>query len=198
MQWWSVKKQDSTELERYICLFILNCPASIEKKEKDGTYEDGKKNYKKIYQPVSARGCSFKSREITGHLLLTILSQIKRSLTQQGAYEVIGPCESVEVKTQEILDSSSLSDAEFDLMVFCKRSDMPETEAVFYYIRNAFAHGSFEIRGTGNSRTCYLESQKDGKIKAQMRLKKTTLDEFSDLLKMTPAQVGALQKRRKK
>ena len=47
---------------------------------------------------------------------------------------------------------------------------MSDAEVVFYYIRNAFAHGDIEVIG-GGDRIYKLESKKKNDIKAQMILK---------------------------
>jgi len=75
---------------------------------------------------------------------------------------------------------------------------MSDAEAIYYYIRNAFAHGSFEVAEQAGRRIYLIESSKDGIIKARMRLREETLLHYIELANMTPAEIKALQKPKKK
>lgn len=198
MQWWSVSKIPYDKLEKLVYTFIFLCPSSTIKKEKVGTNYKGKPAYKKTYVPVSARNCSFKERGITGSLLRTILVQIRNPLINKGTYVALENNISVEEKVEAILSDKTLKDPTFDILVFHKRSDMPETEAIFYYIRNAFAHGSFQIQSSENGNVYLLESKKNKIITAQLRVKENTLKRYINLLEMTPDQIKEIRIRRKK
>ena len=89
-----------------------------------------------------------------------------------------------------------MSDTNFELVVFQKRTDMSDTEAFYYYIRNAFAHGSFEIINTDSGKIykLELESGKDDSVKAQMRLKESSLKRYIDYSMLSASEVKALQK----
>ena len=138
---------------------------------------------------MSKRNNSFKSRNITGHLLNTILAQIRRPLQKNNTYYVIKPSESVENKVNGIISNSCFDDKQFELMVYQTRSDMSDTEAIYYYIRNAFAHGSFEAKGD----CYYLESSTNMRITAQMRLKQSTLLRYIQLANMSATEIKRLQ-----
>lgn len=92
----------------------------------------------------------------------------------------------VEIKTTEIEDNSLLSDNHFEMIVVQERNDMNLTSSVFYYIRNAFAHGSFSVIGTGASTTYYLESARDGDVKARIRLREQTLLKWIEDFNLSP------------
>lgn len=198
MLWWSVSKIPYNTLDNIAYDFIFLCPSSTIKKEKDGINSKGKPAYKKTYVPVSARNCSFKERGITGSLLLTILAQIRYPLIKNGTYEALENSKSVEQTVQSILSNKALKDPNFDIVVFHKRSDMPETEAFFYYIRNAFAHGSFQVKSSDLGNVYLLESKKNNKITAQMRIKEKTLKCYLQLLEKTPSQIKNIRKQRSK
>ena len=150
-------------------------------------------------EPVSARDNSFKSRGVTGHYLNTILAQIRRPLVANNAYHVIGTDESVEDTITNIVDNTSLKDPYFDMIVMHRRdrNQMPETEAVFYYIRNSFAHGSFETRTVENNTYYYLESGQKGTVKARMRLRESTLMEYARLSRLSKEDIKLLQRHKK-
>ncbi|WP_417751359.1 hypothetical protein [Senegalimassilia faecalis] len=196
MAWWKPKRisANNRDLNEFLYNFVLHCPSSIEKKEKTGKGKNGKVIYKSRYDAVSACECSFKRRGITGHILSTLLAQLRRQMISIGTYRKIKSSESVEATVEEIRRNAKAHDKEFDLLVFQDRNDMSETEAIYYYIRNAFAHGSFEIKQTKSGAIYYLESAKNGQIKSQMRLKTQTLKKFANLMNMTPDQIIALRK----
>jgi len=199
MAWVDVTKNiliaDST-FQRIVSGLVFNCPSSIEHKVKDGFYENGKSKYKLVYKPVSARNSSFRNRGIEKNLFVTILAQIRRPLNIIKTYALIDSSASVEQTVKSIKGASTLSDPYYEIIVFQKRPDMTDTEAFYYYIRNAFAHGSFEVVSTNNGNIYLLESSKDGEIKAQMRLKDTSLKEYIRLANLSVAEIKALQKKK--
>lgn len=164
--------------------FILLCPSSIQKGSQ--------------YFPVSKRGSSFRSRGIYDSLLRTMLSQIKKNLPFRDCYAKIGAKASVIDKLKSMEKTSSLNDPNHEYIVICEHSSMTETEAVFYYIRNAFAHGSFSVEDIkGNGRHYYLESDKENTPKARMCLKESTLLKYRDFISMTPKEIEALQRKKR-
>ena len=109
--------------------FILECPASI----KNGNQ----------YFPVSARNCSFRERGISKSLLRTILSQVKNTLPNRERYIKLNATDDVQTALKTLENNNSLSDPVVEYIVLKGNATMTESESVFYYIRNAFAHGSF-------------------------------------------------------
>lgn len=100
--------------------------------------------YMNVYEYVSVRDCSFRSRNITRGVFVTINSQIKKIVS--GNYFSLNPNEvSVESQVEQIENDNENA----ELIVIKSRDDMSDTEAVFYCIRNALAHGAFEIKGSG-------------------------------------------------
>ena len=71
---------------------------------------------------------------------------------------------------------------------------MTDLETLYYYIRNAFAHGAFEVINTKEGRVYKLESAKNGIVKAQMRLKESTLNTYVNYSLFKAADAKALQK----
>lgn len=198
MSWWSkngtIPVNDS-EFNSIISGLVFNCPVCIEKRISEGMMPDGKKKYKIEKKAVSARNSTFRSRNVCGHLLITVLAQIRRPLVRNAAYALLDSNDSIEDKVQEIINGTTMSDTNFELVVFQKRTDMSDTEAFYYYIRNAFAHGSFEIINTDAGKIYKLESSKEGSIKAQMRLKESSLKRYIDYSMLSASEIKALQKR---
>jgi len=164
--------------------FILNCPSSI------------KKN--KNYYPVSARNCSFKERGIKDALLRTLLAQIKKELPNRKCYVKVKPGESIENAIQQMNKESNLTDGEHEYIVLTEHHAMSETESVYYYIRNAFAHGSFNVGLSKDNDHMYsLESKKENVLKSQMLLKEATLETYITLMKKTPDKIKEHQRKKK-
>ncbi len=197
MPWVNIKKPIPTNnpvFQEIVSGLVFNCPSSTEHKEKFGEYPDGKTKYKRIYEPVSVRDSSFRRRGISNNLFVTIMAQIRRPLYKEKTYALIKPSKSVEASVNSIMANTSLRDPYYEIVVFQKRSDMTDVEAFYYYLRNAFAHGAFEVIPTSNGNVYLLESGKQGDVKAQMRLKETSLIEYTRLANLTAAEIKALQR----
>lgn len=190
---------DNHNFNLIIAGLLFECPSTVKSREQIGVDDNGKKILRNKYTPVSVRNNAFRNRGIRGNLLTTILASIRKPLKAHNAYYCIENQEIVEDKIAEIIATTTLGDVYFDVIVMKKRSDMSETEALFYYIRNAFAHGDFEYSSESNENSAYylLESKKDGSVKAQMRLKETTLIKILRLSKMPSAEITEMQKKKK-
>lgn len=186
---------DNENFQKIILNLLFLCPVCIKKKVKKDTASNRKIT---TYKPVSVQKCDFRSKGIVSNALTTILAQMRRPLKKFGAYASLKSGENVEEKVKDIIKTSSAKDIHFEFIVYSLRDDMSDAETIFYYIRNSFAHGSFEYVP---EHKCYLlESAKDGKIKAQMRLKEATLLKYCDLARINLANLKDLQygKSRKK
>lgn len=189
---------ENNALIEVIDFFVFHCPASVRSRVKDGTRPNGKKKREIVYKDVSARGCSFHKRGISGSLLLTILAEIRRPVVKSGLYQAIKADVDAADTTNSLLQNRTGSDEWPDLIVFHTRPDMPDSEAVFYYIRNALAHGSFEIINDSHGKAIYkFECQKDNVTKAQIQLKEKTLLRVKELASLDSQAIRALQKKRK-
>ena len=91
--------------------------------------------------------------------------------------------------------ATSLADPYFEMVVFKENTAIGKTKSVFYMIRNGFAHGSFSVETADVGRIYYFESEKDGEIKGQLRLREETLLAWINLVD-TP--VNELKRKTKK
>ncbi len=177
MTWYnnSAKVPDDKKFIDIMTHFIIECPSCIKKG----------KNKKKTYIPVSNRNeITFRSKGIEDKKLTILLNVVKKPLQHNKTYLHLENEDNVEKKANEIMETSSLEDPYFDLIVFKKRNDMSIIEAIYYYIRNSFAHGSFEvkqIKGKGKN-VYFMESKNNGDVKAQMRLKEETLTNLINIM----------------
>lgn len=193
MNWWKQSKVPYNQREfcEIVNGYVFDCPAANRTKSKKGMQNSGPQQ-KIVYNDVSMRGCAFHSRGINGSLLNTILSQIKR----KSMYASVDSSESVEKRISDLVRSSGMADKHYNIIVIKHRHNMPDTEAVFYYIRNAFAHGAFEVMQSASEPIYYLESKKNKEVCAQIRLKEKTLLEILLLSKMTPQEIVDLQRKK--
>ena len=196
MNWWDRKTKIPTNNKRFMTIFtffILDCPSSRKtggSKNRDGSRQPIH------YTNVSSRASSFRVRGINKDLLSTIIAEIRRPMAKKGCYAALTASESVEENVRLIRSNSMLSDGDFELMVFRKRSDMSDAEAVYYYIRNAFAHGSFDVQSIRGSHVYRLESKRRDDICAQMRLKEQTLLSYIELASLKPGDIRSIRKKK--
>ena len=181
-----------------IDFFVFHCPASVRSRVKNGTCPNGNEKKVIVYKDVSARGCSFHRRGISGSLLLTVLAEIRKPVVKNGLYQIVKTDVDVSDTVSSLIKNKAGNDPMPDLIVFHTRTDMPDSEAVFYYIRNALAHGSFEIIKDIHEKAIYkFECKKDNIIKAQMQLKENTLLRIKKIASMRPQDIRTIQRKRK-
>lgn len=196
MGWWNPKAKipiESEEFGKIVRDLVFECPSSNRHEVSDGKRPDGKKSKSTFYQPVSARNTSFHARGISGGLFLTILGEITGPLKRKDRYIRVENGQTVEEVAASAVKRLGSDAMKRDLLVFAPRSDMPDTEAIFYYIRNAFAHGSFEVQDADCRRMYLLESDKKGKPLAMMRLSEQTLLHYAQLAHLSVKEIKNLR-----
>ena len=190
MNWWNSKTKIPINNQGFIeifSFFVFECPSCI---------KSGGGKSPACYTKVSARASSFRSRGVVKSLLSTVIAEIRRPIAKYGGYAALHASESVEDRVKSICSSTNMKDPEFDLIVFRKRTDMSDAEAVYYYIRNAFAHGAFDVRNNRKSVVYHLESRNKNIVYAQMRLREKTLIRYIDLAKLKPEDIRRIQRMR--
>lgn len=201
MKWWTNRNPipySNESFNRIIKSFVFECPSVTRNNGKADKKSKGKKKAVGQINSVSAReGVSFKSRGVTGDKLNTILAKIKQPLVRNNSYLVTDSKGNVESEVSNMIATTTLTDPYFELIVFKERYEMPKTEALYYYIRNAFAHGSFEVIKFEGKLIYLLESAKGNDVKARMRLKESTLHEYIRLSQLNVKEIKALQKQKK-
>jgi hypothetical protein len=157
-----------------------------------------------INEPDSKRKCSFYERGIRRDLLRTLLAQVKMKFHKEE-FCVLDNKSSmlVEDKVEELKKKTSLHDTEYNLVVFkYSDSNRSKTDTFFFYIRCAFAHGSFEVKKNNNGEYIYyLESSrldKKGKrvITSQMRITESVLLELIELKNSDAKEIRSMQGKR--
>lgn len=169
-EWWNKGTPipfNDDNFQKIIDFYVFNCPCETEK----GTVKKGTKTYTK----VSKRAVTLRAKGWTRGFLNTLFTAMKKTVSGHLEYHTFSEGTDVEIEANKIEMNTSLSDSHFEMLVMADRSDMNKTSAVFYYIRNAFAHGSFSVVFNNNNKVYYLESSKNGVVKARIRLNEKTL-----------------------
>lgn len=175
---------ENKNFQRILNFYLFLCPCEIKKGKKDN----------ETYLCVSARVNTLRQRGWTGGHLNTLLAAMKDTTSKQLTYSHVPTQRDILFEIKSIERNSKLSDPNFEMIVITDRSDMSLTSSIFYYIRNAFAHGSFIVDGDVYS----FESSKDGTIKAAMRLRETTLLKWINDISLSPEKLKkALRSERK-
>lgn len=178
-KWWFKDKEipiQNGNFQKIVDFYLFNCPSTI-------TRRKGKT--KKRY-PVSQRAFSLEKYGWNGKLLQTLLATMKHPASGHLVYQTFKSNEDIEAETTNILRNSTLADPHFEMILMQERTDMNKTSSIFYYIRNAFAHGSFSVVGKGENKTYYFESSRDEKIKARIRLREQTLLNWIQDVQLSP------------
>lgn len=169
-KWWNKATQiplTDINFQSILDFYLFRCPCEVESGSK-------KKDTHK-YTKVSKRGNTLRSQGWTGSHLNTLIASMKRTSSGQLLYQVVSATMDVDEEANKAQKTGSLSDQHFEMIVMTERSDMNKTSAIFYYIRNALAHGSFSVVKTDGKTIYYMESAKDDVVKAQIRLREETL-----------------------
>lgn len=154
---------ESKNFKSILEFYLFQCPCEIKK--------GSKKKHNEMYSRVSARGSTLREYGWTDGCLNTLLAAMKDTSSKQLTYRHLPANSEILDEVKSIKKNSTLSDPNFEMIVFVKHPKMSVTSSIFYYIRNAFAHGSFSVDGD----VYCFECSKDGIIKAVIRLREKTL-----------------------
>lgn len=168
-KWWNKDESipfENSNFQKILDFYLFKCPCEIKKNQKN-------KNI--IYMPVSSRNNTFRKQGWIGGKLNTLRSAMRHTSSKNLEYHIIPQKNEIVAESNRVEDNASFGEPHFEMIVISERSDMSKTSAIFYYIRNALAHGSFGTTLSSGKRTYYFESTKDGVVKARIRLREETL-----------------------
>ena len=164
--------------QKILTFYLFNSPCEISK----GTKEN------KTYIPVSKVDKTFSKQGWTDKNLNTLIEKMK-NMSNHLEYYPISSNQSINTIEKNI----GLSDPNFEMIIMHTRNDMSKACAIFYYIRNGFAHGLFDVK---NNIYCF-ESSKNGVTKAKVRLKEETLLKWIDCFYELPKKRKSYDKKSK-
>lgn len=126
---------------------------------------------------VSFRCVSFKERNIS---MIRLTGSIKHEITDLKHNWIACKKQEVESKHEQV--NSHLKDNSMSEYAVHTKSRDSKTESLYYAIRCAFAHGSFDIVKRRNNKYYYLENRDKGIIKAKILLKEESLLKLIELV----------------
>ena len=184
--WW--KKTDTIPLaesnfQKIIKFYLFECPCETEK--------GSSKKRNKSYTAVSKQGITLRQKGWTRGNLITLLSAMKRTSSGHLEYHIFSSSQDISAETYNIEKGTSLSDQHFEMIVMSERSDMSKTSSIFYYIRNALAHGSFCQVSDCGKKIYYFESIRNNKVLARIRLREKTLLNWIEDFRSSPEELKA-------
>lgn len=153
--------------------------------EVNSKYSFGTKNFARIYKffvietplkDVSQRGISFEERSIDKSELLNMIKNIAPSLKKNWKVEIQKKIEDM-LEKYNILNDVAIP---FEVAIHTQKKELIKAEALFYSIRCAFAHGSFNIYIYKKQKYYFLENKESKKLKGRIILKEKTLLKIID------------------
>ncbi len=168
-EWWNRNKiipLENGNFQKIIDFYLFNCPSEIKNvNEKKGTV---------TYEKVSQKAVTLREKEWKDGGIQSLLAAMKKTNSKHLCYE---NCKKGQVlEKQNMLENEKdKNDSFFEMIVFQTRGDMNDTSSIYYYIRNALAHGSFSVVEHNNKTTYFFESAKNDTITARIRLREETL-----------------------
>ena len=157
--------------QRILLFYLFECPVKTfnrVKKEKENPVDSSEQPHPKYnyhFKRVSYRGLSFADRGISGGKLNSFRAAMKRVADTNIILRAV----------DEITDIDSNHE-----YIIIKRNvgNVSDTEGFFYCIRNAFAHGSFEV---SESRVYYFDNYVGDMLKGKAKIREKTLLAWIDL-----------------
>ena len=133
---------------------------------------------------TSCRGKNFKDRGINMNSLNAALKRESPFLKDKWLETTIKDIERICVEHDigEKVDFST----ELAIHTISNKHCSGKTDSLFYAIRCAFAHGSFDIHTFKNDTYYILENRDGGVLKARMILKESTLLKWIEVVESTP------------
>ena len=162
---------------RIIQFYLLECPVRtrIQIPIKDRDPNDPQAKYKCQFKRVSQRGLSFEERGLDGSNLNVLRAAMKRITN----VKLIAVDSSDEIKS--ISEELNLLSNQEYIIIKRNEGNISVTEGYFYCIRNAFAHGEFEIDG----KLYYLRNVVHGEIRGEAKVLESSLIKWIDLVNMS-------------
>lgn len=134
---------------------------------------------------TSVKGTPFSSMGIRGSQYKTLQAELRKTSgfpAADGHDWKRATLKTVESELESINRLNSF-DCSFEFAVHTVKSGLGKTEALFYFIRNAFAHGGFRIATYDRQRYFVLENRQDNLLKGRAILKESTLLGWAALIK---------------
>ena len=170
----------SKNFQKIIQFYIFETPVrTYDKKKKDvfgATVDQPDPKYNYEFKKVSKRGITFAERHLDG----AKLNSLRAAMQRVTGVKLIA----VESNEDVLSRVETINSPEY---IIIKKNDQNHsiTEGYFYCIRNAFAHGDFDVDG----RIYTLKNEKGNKVKGVARIKESSLLKWIELVGMDIADI---------
>ena len=153
---------NSRNFQKIVCFYLFECPVRTftKKIQNDAAIESAHSKYDYQFHRVSNRGQSFADRGIQGAKLNSFRAAMKRVAAAEIQLLAVS-------EIPEVIDDT----CEY-LIIKANPNNVSNTEGFFYCIRNAFAHGSFNVT---ESKEYYFTNTSRNKIKGIGKISEKTL-----------------------
>ena len=142
---------ETSNFNRIVNFYVFSCPV----KNKNGK--------------VCCNAMTFEQLGYSRQSLIKLLKFIKTKLNNRVCFEEI----------LSLHPDLNLKNKNYEIISCVEKKEIGKTKTIFYLIRNAFAHGQFDLI----SKTYILSPSKNGKPKGFIRLKEKTLLEIIEVVK---------------
>jgi len=192
-EWWRKGTSvpiDNPNFLQILQFYLIECPVSIP------SGKDSNGRNKRSH--VSEQGRTFEEIGWIGKNLTALWNVMKKASIIQ--YKCVNtPVKSADIagEVENIIHSSNQKDEHFELICFVENSEIGKIRSIFYAIRNALAHGSFSVNNNNGKPVYYFQSERNGEIRSQIRLKESTLLRWIELFNMPVSEVRALNQSQK-
>lgn len=153
--------------------------------EINSKYSFGAKNFARIYRffvietplkDVSQRGISFEERNILVNELRSMIKNITPSLKDNWKTSTKKQIEEL-MREYKILNDLEIP---IEIAIHTNKNGLTKAEALFYSIRCAFAHGSFNVYSYKKEKYYFLENKEGKDLKGRIILKEKSLLKIID------------------
>lgn len=134
---------------------------------------------------TSQKGRTFKELGWRSHNFHTLQAAMRRA-SKLDRTRWIGANQKTVMEKLKELDRLDKYDCSFEFAIHTVKGGLNKTEALFYLIRNGFAHGGFRICRFGDKRYYVFESKDRGRLKGRAILREKTLLSWMKIVKAGP------------
>ena len=163
---------DKKRFQKIIQFYLFECPVrtrgTISKNERD--QDDPQAQYKFSYNKVSKRGVTFQDRNLDGPRLNVLRAAMIR----------VSKAALIAVNSQEDVIPTAQKQLNDYIVIWKNEQRVSVTEGYFYCIRNALAHGDFDV----NNKIYTFRNESGNKVKGLAKIKESSLLSWIELVNM--------------
>lgn len=133
---------------------------------------------------TSVKGTPFSSMGIRGSQYKTLQAELRKisGFPAADGHDWKKATQKTVESELESINRLDSFDCSFEFAVHTVKHGLGKTEALFYFIRNAFAHGGFRISTFEGERYFVLENRQGDQLKGRAILKESTLLRWATLI----------------